>query len=312
MLNFFTTSYQKIKSALGKTRSLLGKKIKNLFSKPWEEGSFDELEKILYEADLGAGCAGEFTEHMRKFLKKNPSASSEQIIESLQQNALTILEAPSRAVPTTPAGSDPLVILVVGVNGSGKTTTIAKLAKLLQSQNKKVLLAAGDTFRAAAIEQLTTWAERCGVEIVKSLPKSDPSAVAFDAITAAKARGIDVVLIDTAGRLQNKTDLMQELDKIKRVCSKVVPNSPHEVFLVLDANTGQNSIDQAQTFHQFTPLTGIILTKLDGSAKGGIVLAIYKQMGIPVRYVGIGEKAEDLMVFDPKTYVQALFESDEK
>lgn len=311
MLNFFSASYQKIKSALGKTRSLLGKKIANLFSKPWEEESFEELEKILYEADLGAECAAEFTEKMRQFLKKHPTAPSSEIISSLQEHALSILENPPKTSPSSP-GNDPLVILVVGVNGSGKTTTIAKLAALLQRENKKVLLAAGDTFRAAAIEQLSSWAEKCGVEIVKSLPKSDPSSVAFDALTAAKARKMDVVLIDTAGRLQNKTDLMHELGKIKRVCEKVVPSSPHEVFLVLDANTGQNSIDQAKTFHQFTPLTGIVLTKLDGSAKGGIVLAIYKQMGIPVRYVGIGEKAEDLMAFDPKTYVQALFESDEK
>ena len=207
----------------------------------------------------------------------------------------------------SPSKTDPYVFLIVGVNGSGKTTSIAKLAKHFQSEGKKVLLAAGDTFRAAAIEQLATWAERLQMDIIKSKPGSDPSAVAFDALTAAKARGFDVVFIDTAGRLQNKTDLMQELEKIRRVCSKVVPTAPHETLLVLDATTGQNAIDQAKVFHAVTPLNGIVLAKLDGSAKGGIILSIYQDLGIPVRWVGTGEKADDLEPFDPIAYADSLF-----
>ena len=241
------------------------------------------------------------------FLLKNPKASSEQILEVLQKKALELLQVPPPSVPKSPAAGEPLVILIVGVNGSGKTTSLAKLGKRFAEEDKKVLIAAGDTFRAAAIEQLDTWAQRLSLDIVKAKPGSDPSAVAFDALTAAKARGADVVLIDTAGRLQNKTDLMHELEKIKRVCHKVVPGAPHEIFLVLDATVGQNAIDQAKTFHQFTPLTGIILTKLDGSAKGGIVLSIYKDLHIPIRWIGVGESADDLMPFDPQSYVDALF-----
>ena len=202
----------------------------------------------------------------------------------------------------------PRVLLIVGVNGSGKTTSIAKLARAYQSEGKKVLLAAGDTFRAAAIEQLSTWSERLGVDIIKSKPGADPSAVAFDALTAAQARDCDIVLIDTAGRLQNKVDLMQELEKIKRVCQKVIPSAPHETLLVLDATTGQNAIDQATLFHQVTPLSGIILAKLDGSAKGGIILSIYQKLKIPVLWVGTGEGPDDLEPFDPATYADSLFE----
>jgi fused signal recognition particle receptor len=200
------------------------------------------------------------------------------------------------------------VMLIVGVNGSGKTTSLAKLAHLLHSAGKKVLIGAADTFRAAAIDQLELWAKRIGVDIVKHQSHSDPSAVAFDAISAAKARGAEAVLIDTAGRLHNKTDLMHELAKIRRVCDKVCPGAPHETLLVLDATTGQNAIDQANTFHQFTPLTGLILTKLDGTAKGGIVVAIQRQLGLPIKFIGTGEGIDDLQPFDPQQFVKALFE----
>jgi len=299
--------FKKIKSAFQKTRSLLSAKIRALFGKPWTEETFAELEQILYEADLGSRCASDFVEHLKIFLKKNPEASSDQILEAMRLHALDILSAPPKVEPKT---GHPLVFLIVGVNGSGKTTSIAKLAKLFQNDGKKVLLAAGDTFRAAAIEQLTTWATRLHLDIVKSKPGSDPSAVAFDALSAAKARGCDVVLIDTAGRLQNKTDLMQELEKIKRTCQKVIPGTPHETILVLDATIGQNAVDQAKTFNQFTPLSGILLAKLDGSAKGGIVLSIYQEMGIPIRWIGIGESADDLAPFDAEEYVLGLFEKD--
>jgi len=199
------------------------------------------------------------------------------------------------------------VVLIVGVNGSGKTTSIAKLARKLQEEGESLLLAAGDTFRAAAIDQLATWAERLDIPLIKSTPGGDPAAVAFDAATAAKARGVDTLIIDTAGRLQNKTDLMHELEKVGRVIKKVIPDAPHETLLVLDATTGQNALDQAEVFNTFTPLSGIILSKLDGSAKGGIALSIYQKLGIPIEWVGVGETLDDLVPFDKDAYADALF-----
>lgn len=307
MLNFFKTSFQKIKGALAKTRSLLSQKLSALFKEPWTEESFEKLEQILYEADLGSECSLELAELVRSYWRKNPGASQEALISFLRDQALKILQAPPKVAPKTPLAGEPTVILIVGVNGSGKTTSIAKLANLYKQEGKKVLLAAGDTFRAAAMEQLTTWANRLDLPIVKSSPGSDPSAVAFDALTAAKSRQLDLAIIDTAGRLQNKTDLMKELEKVCRVMKKVIPDAPHETFLVLDATSGQNAIDQAEIFHSFTPLTGIILAKLDGSAKGGIALAIYQKLGIPIRWIGVGEQLEDLMPFDASAYADALF-----
>lgn len=307
MFGFLKSSFQKVKNALAKTRSLLGSRLRSFFQNPWTEESAGQLEQILYEADLGTSCSMAFVEKAEALLRKNPQATTEEILTMFRAFSLEILNTPPK-IPPPASLETPLVYLIVGVNGSGKTTSIAKLARLFSQGGKKVLVAAGDTFRAAAIEQLTTWAEKLSIEIVKAKPGSDPSAVAFDALTAAKARGIDVVLIDTAGRLQNKTDLMQELAKVKRVCAKVIPSAPQETLLVLDATTGQNAVDQAEVFHQFTPLTGIILTKLDGSAKGGIILSIYQKLGIPVRWVGVGEGAEDLLLFDPKDYSDGLFE----
>lgn len=307
MFQFLKSGYEKIKSALSKTRSALSQRIKALFGKPWNDETFDQLEQVLYEADLGTQCAASFVEHLRSRLRTQPTNDIPAILGIFHDHALFILNAAPSPKPSTPAPGEPYVFLIVGVNGSGKTTSIAKLARHFQKEGKKVLLAAGDTFRAAAIEQLSTWADRLHIDIVKSTPGSDPSAVAFDALTAAKARGIDVVFIDTAGRLQNKADLMKELEKIRRVMTKVVPSAPHETLLVLDATTGQNAIDQAQVFNSVTPLSGIILAKLDGSAKGGIVLSIYQQLKIPVRWVGTGEKSEDLEPFDPNAYVDSLF-----
>jgi fused signal recognition particle receptor len=307
MFNFLKSGYEKIKNALSKTRSALSQHIKALFGKPWNEQTFDELEQILFEADLGTKCASSFVEHLRSRLRTKPTHDIQEILKIFHSHALSILSTSSYTVSKSPSSDEPCVYLIVGVNGSGKTTSIAKLAKRLQKEGKKVLLAAGDTFRAAAIEQLSTWADRLGLEIVKSKPGSDPSAVAFDALTAAKARGLDAVFIDTAGRLQNKTDLMKELEKIHRVCSKVVPSAPHETLLVIDATTGQNAIDQARVFNEVTPLNGIILAKLDGSAKGGIVLSIYQELGIPVRWVGTGETADDIEPFDPSAYADSLF-----
>ena len=248
-----------------------------------------------------------FVDYVRAELKKNPTSEIPAILDLFRKHALSLLEVPSRGRSSIPALGEPTVILVVGVNGSGKTTSIAKLASRFQSQGKKVLLAAADTFRAAAIEQLELWAQKLHIEIILSKPGADPSAVAFDALTAAKARGCDLVLIDTAGRLQNKTDLMKELEKIRRTCAKVIPTAPHQTLLVLDATMGENALDQAEAFDQFTPLSGMVLTKLDGSAKGGIVLSIYQRLGIPILWVGTGEGSEDLQPFDPDAYVEGLF-----
>jgi fused signal recognition particle receptor len=301
MLGFF----KKIKSALTKTRNFLGSKIKALFGAPWNEETFDQLEQILYQADIGSQVTQEFIDDLKTFLRKNPEASSEEIVARMRTYAQSLLATPPK---TSPKAGHPQVYLIVGINGSGKTTSIAKLANLLKTEGKKVLLAAADTFRAGAIDQLSLWADRLGIDIVKAQSGSDPSSVAFDALTAAKNRDVDVVLIDTAGRLQNKTDLMHELEKIRRVCNKVVPEAPHEIILVLDATIGQNAVDQARVFHQFTPLTGILMAKLDGSAKGGVILPIYRELGIPIRWIGVGEQMDDLAPFNATEYVAGLFE----
>ncbi len=278
--------------------SPLAKKIRSLFSNAPDDEAFEHLEQIFYEADLGAATSAELVEKIKGFYRNNPT--TEQILAFVKEELLKSFP------PQSVKSHSPHVILLVGVNGSGKTTTLAKLAARYVKEKKKVLVAAGDTFRAAAVEQLETWAKRIGVDLVKSQSQSDPSGVAFDAIAAAKARGIDVVLIDTAGRLQTKTDLMHELAKVRRVCQKQIPDAPHETLFVLDATVGQNGIDQAKTFHQFAPLTGIVLTKLDGTAKGGIAVAIAKQLSLPIRWVGTGEGADDLEPFDAESYVTAL------
>lgn len=301
MLGFF----KKIKSALSKTRSYLGSRLKALFGSPLTEEAYEKLEQILYEADIGSSITEDLIGDVKKFLRSHPEAKPDEIMAHMQSRAQEILSVAPKVAPTY---GYPQVILIVGINGSGKTTSIAKLASHFKKEGKKVLVAAADTFRAGAIDQLALWSEKLGIEIVKAQSGSDPSSVAFDALTAATKRGLDMVLIDTAGRLQNKTDLMQELEKIRRVCAKVVPGSPHEVLLVLDATTGQNGIEQARIFHQFTPLTGIILTKLDGSAKGGVVLPIYQEIGVPIEWVGVGEGADDLVPFDQKSYLSGLFE----
>lgn len=308
MFEFFKSGYQKVKNALSKTKSLLSSKLQALFGKPWDEATFDHLEQILYEADLGTLCVEDLISHLRKELRMQSNVDMDLLLTKLKERAFAILSQPPHLEPKAPKEGEPKVFLIVGTNGSGKTTSIAKLGKQFKEAGQSVLLSAGDTFRAAAIEQLSHWAEKIGAEIIKAKPGSDPAAVAFDALTAAKSRSIDIVLLDTAGRLQNKTDLMQELEKTKRICQKVVPDSPHETLLVVDATTGQNALDQAKTFHKHVPLTGLILTKLDGSAKGGIILSIYKELGIPIRFIGTGEQAEDLIPFDAKNYVEALFE----
>lgn len=298
----------RIRSALSRTGSKLTGKIRALFQNKIDEATIEELEQILYEADLGVHTAEQLTESIQQHYKKNPSLTSEQLISILRKELLAVLTDIPPPPSKKPGENEPKVILIVGVNGNGKTTSVAKLAKKFQDEGSFVLLAATDTYRAAGIEQLDMWAKKIDVQIVKGVAKSDPAAVAFDAVTAAKARGVDTLLIDTAGRLHTKTALMQELEKIKRTCNKVVGGSPHETWLVLDATTGQNAVDQAKVFHQFTPLTGLILTKLDGSAKGGIVFKIATELKLPICYIGVGEGLEDLIPFDSQGFVDALFE----
>lgn len=281
----------------------LGTKIRELFKGKVEEAALEQLEQLFYEADLGSALSQELVEKVKTLYQKNPKLTSEEILLEVKKDLLSRLNSLSLS-PTSLAS--PLVILIVGVNGNGKTTSIAKLTRFYQQQGKKVLIAAADTFRAAAIDQLQTWADRLGASLVKGLPGSDPAAVVFDAIEAAKARGCDIVLIDTAGRLHTKTDLMKELDKIKRVSSKALPGAPHETWLVLDATLGQNALEQATVFHQFTPLTGLILTKLDGSAKGGMAIAIQSRLKLPIKFIGTGESLDALAPFEAEKYIDSL------
>lgn len=303
VLNFLKSSYNKVKNALGKT--LLGQKIRALFGGSINEETLEHLEKLLYEADLGVALAVELTEKVRQRLRVNSKLTGDELLQFLREDLLQMMTFNSQMLITE---ETPEILLIVGVNGNGKTTSVAKLAKRYKDSGKKVLVAAADTFRAAAIEQLEMWAHKLDVDIVKGAPNSDPAAVTFDAISAAKARHADVVLIDTAGRLHTKIPLMQELEKIKRSCRKFSSKSPHETLLVIDASVGQNAIEQAQIFNKFTPITGLILTKLDGSAKGGIVVGIQRQLKIPVKFIGVGEGMDDLEPFNAETFVQALFE----
>lgn len=307
VLHFLKSGYNKVKGALAKTREALSSKLHALFGDKLDATTLDKLEQLLYEADLGVEASAELTQKIHALYKDDPTLKGERLLQALKAEVLAMIGSAPTTLATAEQGL-PTVILIVGVNGNGKTTSVAKLAKRLSLEGKTILVGAADTFRAAAIEQLEEWAKRLHLDIVKGQPKSDPAAVAYDAVAAAKARGTDVVILDTAGRLHTKTPLMQELEKIRRSCGKVVPGSPHEVLLVLDATTGQNAIEQAKVFNKFTPLTGLILTKLDGTAKGGIVVSIQRKLGIPVKFIGIGEEADDLVPFDAEAYVEALFE----
>lgn len=298
--------FAKITSALSRARAAFGEKIRTLFRGKIDEAMLEEMEQLFYEADFGLQTAMELTQKVRDLHKANPSFKAADYLAALREHLVSLLEKYPSDLASLPAGQSPLVILIVGVNGNGKTTSVAKLAHLFKQSGKKVLIAAADTFRAAATEQLEMWAERVGADLVKGLPGSDPAAVCFDALSAAKTRGCDVVLIDTAGRLHTKIPLMHEIEKIKRSCSKAAAGSPHETLLVLDATTGQNAIDQAKQFHAFTPLSGLILTKLDGTAKGGIVLAIQRAIGSPIKFVGTGEQVDDLQPFDAKAFVAGI------
>ncbi len=307
VLEFLKSSYNKVKAALSRARSLLGGKIKSLFSGKIDGNTLEQLEQLLYEADFGVQTATELTDKVRELYKQNPSLKTDDYLDAIRKYLTELLNRYPPQLNEVPSGTTQ-VILIVGVNGNGKTTSVAKLANLLTQNGKKVLVGAADTFRAAAMEQLEIWADRLKIDIVKGAPKCDPAAVAFDSIQAAKSRKCDTVIIDTAGRLHTKTPLMQELEKIRRSCQKASPGTPHETLLVLDATTGQNAIDQAKHFHKFTPITGIILTKLDGTAKGGIVVSIQREIGVPVKFIGIGEAIDDLQPFDSQSFVNNLFD----
>ncbi len=299
-------SYSK---GLEKTRNEFVNKI-SLLNRKYKKVSneyFDELEEILIMADIGVNTVMEFIDKLKYRVKHENITDSDDLKEVIIDEMFIIYVNNEIVVNKINFSEErPTVIIFVGVNGVGKTTTIGKFAYKLKNEGKKVLLVAGDTFRAGAIEQLKEWGNRTGCEVVSN-ESNDPSSVVFDGLTKAKNEGYDVVLIDTAGRLQNKINLMNELDKMNRVIGKVIPNAPHEVLLVLDATTGQNGISQAKSFNEITNITGIVLTKLDGTAKGGIVLAIKEAVNIPVKYVGLGEKETDLKVFDIEKYIYGLF-----
>lgn len=301
--------FEKIKNGLKKTRDNISGKINlivNSFTKIDEE-FFEELEEIMISSDIGVETSEELCDKLRSEIKKRGLKEPSEITQALKDIMIEMLDSENNLeISKTPA-----VILVLGVNGVGKTTTIGKLANNLKSEGKTVLLAAADTFRAAAAEQLDIWAKRANCPIVKQPEGSDPAAVVFDAISSAKSKNIDVVICDTAGRLHNKKNLMGELEKINRIISRELPDSSKEILLVLDASTGQNGINQAVEFGKSLDITGIVLTKLDGTARGGIILSIKKKLGVPVKFIGVGEGIEDLRPFNAEEFVNAIFESEE-
>lgn len=299
---------QKFKEGLTKTRDMLAGRVEDLFfrSKKLNEEFFEELEEILIGADVGVNTVMKLIEELRTEVKKRRLEDAAELKPILSEKLMALLST-SGDNSLRMADSGTTVILFVGVNGVGKTTSIGKLAYRFKQEGKKVLLAAGDTFRAGAIEQLEVWGQRAGVEVIKQQAGSDPAAVMFDAVQAAKNRKADILICDTAGRLQNKTNLMEELNKIYRVLKREIPDAPHEVLLALDATTGQNALSQAKLFGEKTGVTGLVLTKLDGTAKGGIVIAIRQELDIPVKFVGLGEKMDDLQEFDSEQFVHALF-----
>src|ERR1041385_4432867 len=298
----------KMKQAVTRTRENLSERIDEVmaFTKEIDRGTLDDLEAILISADLGTKTTQEILGKLREKADRKQIKDLAELKRLIKEQITAILNAtPARAAK--PAAGEPEVGMGVGVNGTGKTTTIGKLAHALRSEGKTVLLCAADTFRAAAIEQLEIWGSRTGVEVIKTKPGGDPSAVLYDALEAAKARKTDFVIVDTAGRLHTKTNFMSELDKMRRTAQRIIPGAPHETLLVMDATTGQNGLQQAKLFTEAAGVTGIVLTKLDGTAKGGVVVAISRELGLPVRYVGVGEKAGDMLPFDPQAFVDGLF-----
>ena len=300
----------RMKEAVSRTRENLAERIEDAvsFSKEIDRNTLDDLEATLIGADLGTNTTHEVLEKLREKADRKQIKDVDELKRLLKEELLAILTA-ANSQPVQKVDGTPEVILVVGVNGTGKTTTIGKLAQVFRSQGKNVLMCAADTFRAAAIEQLEIWGQRTGTEVIKTKAGGDPAAVLFDALQAATARKTDYVVVDTAGRLHTKTNLMAELDKMRRTAQRIVPGAPHETLLVMDATTGQNGLQQARLFTESAGVTGIVLTKLDGTAKGGVVFAIVDELEIPVLFVGTGEKASDLSEFDAEAFVRALFKA---
>jgi fused signal recognition particle receptor len=302
------TLLDRLKAGVEKTRAGLVDRIEDVISgkKEIDADLLDELEYALITADIGVRTATEILDQIRLRVDRKMVGDAGELRNLIKENLLEILQANDRPVPRVAA--PPAVVMVVGVNGAGKTTTIGKLARRYQDEGRSVLLCAADTFRAAAIEQLEVWGTRTGVDVIRQQQGSDPSSVVYTALEAARARKVDYVILDTAGRLHTKENLMAELEKMRRTIKKLIPDAPHEVLLVLDATTGQNGLEQARRFTETSGVTGIVLTKLDGTAKGGVVVAISRELGLPIRYVGIGEKAEDLIPFDPEAFINSLFQ----
>jgi len=298
----------RMKEAVTRTRENLSERIEEVvsFGKEIDRDTLDDLEGMLLGADLGTTTTQEVLEKLREKADRKQIGNVTELKRLLKEEILAILTA-TDSEPVPKVDGTPEVILVVGVNGTGKTTTIGKLAQVLRSDGKTVLLCAADTFRAAAIEQLEVWGQRTGTEVIRTKAGGDPAAVLYDALQAATARHTDYVIVDTAGRLHTKTNLMAELEKMRRTAQRIIPGAPHETLLVMDATTGQNGLQQARQFTQSAGVTGIVLTKLDGTAKGGVVVAISRELGVPVRYVGVGEKIGDLLPFNPRDFVDSLF-----
>jgi fused signal recognition particle receptor len=296
----------RMKEAVTRTRENLSDRIEEVvsFGKEIDRHTLDDLEATLIQADLGTTTTGEVLEKLRDKADRKQIKNVDELKRLLKEELLSILGSASHRPVTKVEG--PEVILVVGVNGTGKTTSIGKLAQVFRSQGKTVLLCAADTFRAAAIDQLEIWGQRTGTEVIRTKPGGDPAAVLFDALKSASARHYDYVIVDTAGRLHTKTNLMMELEKMRRTADRIIPGAPHETLLVMDATTGQNGLQQARLFTQSAAVTGIVLTKLDGTAKGGVVVAISRELGLPVRYVGVGEKVGDMLPFDAREFVESL------
>jgi fused signal recognition particle receptor len=300
--------FDRMKEAVTRTRENLSQRIEEVvsFGKEIDRATLDDLEATLIGADLGNTTTKEVLDKLREKADRKQITNTDELKRLLKDELLNILNA-ANTRPVQKVDGTPEVILVVGVNGTGKTTTIGKLSQVFRSQGKTVLLCAADTFRAAAIEQLEIWGQRTGTEVIRTKAGGDPAAVLYDALQAASARHTDYVIVDTAGRLHNKTNLMAELEKMRRTAQRIIPGAPHETLLVMDATTGQNGLQQARQFTEAAGVTGIVLTKLDGTAKGGVVVAISRELGLPVRYVGVGEKAGDLLPFNAKDFVDSLF-----
>jgi len=298
---------ERLKAGIQKTRSGLMDRLEDALAgrKEIDAELLEDLEYTLITADIGVRTTEEILERIRQRVDRRQSADADAVKNLIREHLLEVLQASERPLPRV--SQPPAVVMVVGVNGSGKTTTIGKLAHRFETEGRSVLMCAADTFRAAAIEQLQVWGERTGTEVIRQKAGADPSAVVFDALQAARARKVDYVIVDTAGRLHTKDNLMAELEKMRRTAARVVPEAPHEVLLVLDATTGQNGLEQARRFTETSGVTGIVLTKLDGTAKGGVVVAIARELNLPIRYIGVGEKIDDLLPFEPEDFIASIF-----